>query len=263
MRSRIMIIIAALVLGGLAAVMAATYLNSARVRLDAQSEPVEVLVAQEEIPRGTSAEDLFTKKLVTTQKIPRQFIAAGAISSQRALDGQVLSVGLSQGEQLTSGRFQYPSQAGIAYSVPANYVALSIAVDKVTSVSGLLRPGDQVMVIGTVASGSKDKPAVSTKVLVPKARVLAVGSDSGAGSQNQPTTQQAGGLMGAAGRTQADSTVNAVTVAVSPSDAERIVYVANLGEGKGDRSIWCALLPVKTTTVPATAGRSSMNILAR
>jgi len=262
MRSRIAIIIVALVLGGLAAVMAATYLNSARVRLDAQSQPVEVLVAQEDIPRGTTAEDLFTKKLVTSQKIPRQFVAAGAISSQRAIEGQVLSVPLSSGEQLTSSRFQYPSQAGLAYTVPENFVALSIPVDKVTSVSGLLRPGDQVTVIGTVAYGSGNEAPIWTKVLVPKARVLAVGTDSGTGTQTQADSQQSGGLMGAASRSQ-DSAVNAVTLAVSISDAEKIVYVANEGDGKGDRSLWLGLLPIKTTTVPATKGRTQTNILAR
>lgn len=262
MRSRIVIIVAALVMGGLAAMLAAGYLNSARLRLDAQAQPVEVLVANEDIPRGTSSADLFAKKLVSVEQIPRQFVAAGAISSERAVDGQVLSVPLTSGEQLTAGRFQYPSQAGLAYSVPDNYLAVSIPVDKVSSVSGLVRPGDQVAVLGTVGGSSGDPKSISTRVIVPKARVLAVGADSGAGTQSTTDSQQSSGLLGAASRTQ-DSAINAVTLALSPSDAEKVVFVANVGEGKGDRSLWVALLPVKAASVQQTRGRTSATIFER
>jgi len=262
MRSRIVIIIVALVLGGAAAVMAATYLNSARIRLDAQSQPVEILVAQEDVPRGTASDELFAKKLVVAQKIPRQFVASDAISSQRAIDGQVLAVPLTAGEQLTTGRFQYPSQAGLAYSVPADYIAVSIPVDKVSSVSGLLRPGDMVAVMGTVERGDGSSKTTITKILIPKARILAVGTDSGAGTEANGDGQSAG-LMNAASRDQSEGSVNAVTLALSPTDAEKVVFVANEGIGKGDRSLWLALLPVKATQIEATKGQTAKTALGR
>jgi len=261
MRSRIVIIVVALVLGGVAAIMAATYLNSARVRLDAQSQPVEVLVAQENIERGTPSDELFAKKLIVAQKIPRQFVAADAISSQRAIDGQVLAVSLTAGEQLTTGRFQYPSQAGLAYSVPSDYIAVSIPVDKVSSVSGLLRPGDLVAVMGTVEQPSgKDKVTV-TKILVPKARILAVGTDAGTGTSSE-TNSGSKSVMSAASRDQNQTEVNAVTLALSPADAEKVVFIANEGSGKGDRSLWLALLPVKTTSIAITKGQTAKTALS-
>lgn len=258
MRSRVVIIIVALVLGGVAAVMAATYLNSARVRLDAQSQPVEVLVAQEAIERGTAADELFAKKLIVVKKIPRQFVAADAISSQRAIDGQVLAVALTPGEQLTAGRFQYPSQAGLAYSVPTDYIAVSIPVDKVSSVSGLLRPGDLVAVMGTVELEASGEKVMVTRILIPKARILAVGADSGT-SKKDDAESQSSGLGSAGNRTEAE--INAVTLALSPADAEKVVFVANEGSGKGDRSLWLALLPVKSTQISPTAGQTSKTAL--
>lgn len=260
MRSRIVIIVVALILGGAAAVMAATYLNSARIRLDAQSQPVEVLVAQEDVERGTASDELFAKKLVVVQKIPRQFVAADAISSQRAVDGQVLSVSLTAGEQLTTGRFQYPSQAGLAYSVPSDYIAVSIPVDKVSSVSGLLRPGDLVAVMGTLEQGTDAAKVTSTRILIPKARILAVGADSGVASQSEGADGDSG-LMGAANRDQGQAEINAVTLALSPVDAEKVVFVANEGAGKGDRSLWLALLPVKTTDIAPTTGQTAKTAL--
>lgn len=261
MRSRIVIIIVALALGGVAAIMAATYLNSARIRLDAQSQPIEVLVAQEDIQRGVPADELFAKKLVVVQKIPRQFVAADAVSSQRAVDGQVLAVSLTAGEQLTAGRFQYPSQAGLAYSVPSDYIAVSIPVDKVSSVSGLLRPGDMVAVMGTVEQDLKGAKVTATKILVSKARILAVGADSGAGAKSDSGAESAG-LMNAAARDQNQAEINAVTLALSPADAEKVVFVANEGSGKGDRSLWLALLPVKATDITPTNGQTAKTALS-
>ena len=133
MRSKVLIIIAALVLGGVAAVLAANYLQSARTDIAAESEPVGVLVAQEDLPRGLSSAELVEKGLVAEEKIPRRFVAGDAVSSIRSIEDQVLAVPVSAGEQLTRGRFQYPAQAGLAYTVPEDFVALSIDVDPVTT----------------------------------------------------------------------------------------------------------------------------------
>jgi pilus assembly protein CpaB len=263
MRSRIIIIVVALILGGAAAVAAATYLNSAKVRLDAQSKPVEVLVATQDIDKGTSADELFEKKLVEVQEVPAQFVAADAISSQRAIEGQVLSVDLSSGEQLTAGRFQYPSKAGLAYNVPETYVAVSVPVDKVSGVAGLVKPGDQVVVLSTIdevtnPGTDQEFTTTVTKIIIAKARVLAVASDSGAGTTS---TQGTGGALSGSSAAE-DKSAGTVTLALSPADAEKVVYSVNAGAGGTDRSIWLALLPTTfTSDVPATSGQTAATVL--
>lgn len=256
MRSRILIIIVALALGGLAAVMAARYLSTARTRIEAQSKPVEVLVAQEDIPRGTPAEELFEKKLVALEEVPQQFVATDAISSQRSIDGQVLSVPISSGEQLTTGRFQYPSQAGLAYNVPESYVAVSIPVDRVSGVSGFTKPGDNVALLTTIETGEDDNAQVITKTLVAKARVLAVGASTGVESA-EPERE-----TGALGQTtEAQGDAGTVTLALSPADAERVVFSVNEGAAGGTRSVWLVLLPVQGGDMAGTTGQTSLTVL--
>ena len=254
MRSRIVIIVVALVLGGTAAVFAAQYLNSARSQIQSGARPVEVLVAQQDIPRGTPAEELFQKKLVAREDIPQQFVASGAISSARVIDGQVLAVPLSDGEQLTVGRFQFPSQAGLAYNVPEDYVAISIPVDDVSGVSGFVKPGDNVALMATVkqtaagASADGGVPEQVTKTLVPKARVLAVGTSVGV-EQPQEAEEDGNVLASTSTSRPAQDSPGTVTLALSPADAERVVFAQNEGSA-GERAIWVALLPVRSTGVP-------------
>lgn len=256
MRSRVVIIIVALALGGLAAVMAARYLGAAQSRVESQSQPVEVLVAQMDIDRGTPVEEMFQKQMVALEEIPQQFVAAGAVSSQRSIEGQVLSVPVSSGEQLTTGRFQYPSQAGLAYSVPENYVAVSIPIDGVTGVSGLVKPGDNVALLATIEILEGDQPQVITKTLIPKARVLALGASTGV---EQEVPDEESGALG--GTTQSTDAAQTVTLALEPADAERVVFSVNEGAAGGPRSVWLVLLPAQGGGVIETSGQTAQTVL--
>lgn len=252
MRSRILIIVLALALGGAAAVLAANYLRSARTDISAQSEPVEVLVAQENLPRGLSAEELISRKLVKIERVPRRFVAGDAVSSARAIEGQVLAVPLSAGEQLTKTRFQYPEQAGLSYSVPEGFVAVSVGVDDVTGVAGLLKPGDNVMVFTTFEpEGGKSKSFTMTTV--GKAKVLAVAdlvsAEQAAANEADAQNTKSGGLASNRSAT-AQATYRNVTLALSPEDAERLVYSREIG------SVQLALMaqnaPEPTKPAPVT-----------
>lgn len=236
MRSKVLIIIAALVLGGVAAVLAAGYLRSARSDITAESEPVTVLVAQEDLPRGLSATELQDQGLVAEEEIPRRFVAGDAVSSIRQIEGQVLAVPVSAGEQLTKGRFQYPAQAGLSYTVPEDYVALSVPVDQVTGVSGLLKPGDSVVVYATYTDAGEE--AVDfTAMAVGKAKVLAVGAETSAENASTAEDQETNAGVLATGRAQ-EATVEyqTVTLALSPEDAQQVVFGAETG------SLYLALL---------------------
>lgn len=251
MRSRLFMIIVALVLGGIAAVVAARYVTGARSSVEAESKPITVLVAQEDIPRGLSAEELIAKKMIVRQEVPRRFVAAGAVSSDRTLEGMVLATPLSKGEQVTSARFQIPSQAGLAYSVPEDFVAISIPNDAERGVSGLIKPGDRVAVYVTL---TRDNPEI-TKMMLADARVLAVGGTLGAEDRQAAEGNDRGSL--AANRTS-ESQQNApstITLGVSAADAERLIFA----EEKG--LVWVALLPATTTEIPATKGQNVKTVL--
>lgn len=250
MRTKILILVVALIVGGIAAVMAARYLTQARTTIEAESEPIQVYVAKEDIPRGLSAEELISKKLIVLQPVPRRFAAAGSISSGKALEGRVLAAPLTAGEQVTTARFELPTTAGLAYSIPADFLAVSIPVDEVKGVSGLVKPGDHLMVFLTLSPGPSGEKEY-THSLLEDVKVLAVGgklqsAESAQGDDGvlAVSREQGGGQGGQA------SNVRSVTVAVSPADAERLILAEESGK------VWCALRPASAEELPQTKGQT-------
>jgi len=253
MRSRVFILVAAVVLGIAAALVTAQYLRGATARLTREAEPVQVLVATQDVPRGTTAEEALKQGLIQVQEVPQRYVSASAVSSARGIEGQVLAAALSKGEQVTRARFQFPSEAGLSFAIPDGFVAMSIPADDVTCVGGMLKSGDWVMVTATFDPGPNGKDAES-RILLSKARVLAVGIDTGTGSTNEGSEQD-GSLNVTARSSGGNATqVATVTLALKPADVEKVVFAERQG------SVWLALLPTTETEVPATVGRNIKTI---
>lgn len=246
MRSKILIAVVAIMLGGVAALAAFVYLSGVQRAAEAGSTMTSVLVAVEDIPRGTSANELLSSGAVVAKKMPLRYVPEDAISSVMGVTDQVLAVPLSTGEVLTSARFQYPSQAGLAFNVPAGFVAVTIPVDDARGVAGLVKPGDRVALMITITSrsGAGDQ----TGYAVPGAKVLAVGRSTGTERSTARTGGSGGALGGGSAETEAASTI---TLAVTALDAEKVVFAAESGR------LWLALLPTTesaaATSTPMTA----------
>ena len=251
MRTKAIIIVIALVLAGIATALAVNYVNSARSEVAASSEPIEVLVAQEDIPRGLSAEELIAKEMIVLEEVPQRYVAADAISSARAIEGQVLNTPLSKGEQVTSARFSVPSSAGLAYSVPSDQVAIAIPVDEVRGISRLVRPGDRVAVFVTLENGpDATEEGDITRLLLPEAKVVAMGGTLT--SEQAPSTADTEGNGGGAFATADEQTdaPRVMTLSVTPVDAEKLVFAQETGK------VWLALLPATAQEAPTAPGRS-------
>jgi pilus assembly protein CpaB len=256
MRSKILILVVALALAGAATVLAVNYLNGARSSIASESEPIQVLVAQDNLPRGLSIEELTAQGLVKIEQVPRRFVAADAVSSARIVEGQVLAVPLSAGEQLTKTRFQFPSQAGLSYTVPEGYIGLTVAVDEVSGVAGLLKPGDMVMLFATMKPKGNDQTAYTT-LLIPKARVLAVGKTVTAEASGQSEAQQGGILTSTSTSSgSSDGLYRSVTLALTVADASRVAFVQELG-------VLQLGLISQTSAATATVGPTSFSNVAR
>lgn len=252
MRTRIVLLVVALVMGGAAAFMTARYLTGIRTEVSAQAKPVDVLVATQDIPRGISSADLFERGIVKMQKVPQRFVAAGAISSKRVIEGQVLSASLSAGEQLTRARFEYPGDAGLSYTVPAGYVAVAIEVDEVKGISGLLKPADSVGIFATLQPDPTKKNLV-TKLLVPTAKVLAVGMSVGGEEEDAEAEGGSGGAL--SGRSASKEAPKSATLALSAVDAARVVLAEESG------TIRLVLLPPDLAEMPKVASQTVASVL--
>jgi len=114
-------------------------------------------------------------------------------------------------------RFDYPADAGLAYTVPEGHVAVSLAVDDVSGVSGLVKPGDSVIVFASYEPSGRESAV--TKAAIGRARVLAVGETISAETA-QADQEQDGGVLGQDATQAEKETYRTVTLALSVDDAQ-------------------------------------------
>jgi pilus assembly protein CpaB len=97
-----------------------------------------------------------------------------------------------------------------------NYRAISVPISGAAAVSGMIKPGDYVDLLGTFSMPSKNNPQLTenvTSTLFPKVKVLAVGNQVG----NDP------GQI-------ARSSSSTITFEVEPNVAEIIVFAQHSGQ---------------------------------
>jgi len=249
MRSRLIIIVVAVVLGGVAAFLAVQYLQAQQARITQGTELVTVLVAGQDLPVGMTGEEVLSKGYVAQRQIPRQYVAASAVSSRAALNGKVVAQPVSRDEQVTSGMFKYAVDVGLASSTPKDYVAISIPYEPSRGVGGMLRPGDSVAVFGTF-SGIATKGTV-TKLMLAKVKVLAIGAQLGAAAQGG-TVSNTVSLSNVGGDSQSASTI---TLALTPADAEKLVFAEE------NAKVWLALFSPTDPNMPVTPGATLAQVL--
>jgi pilus assembly protein CpaB len=140
---------------------------------------------------------------------------------------------VAAGEQLTLGKLAYPkglgAGAGLASATPVGKRAITIAVDNVASLAGMLKPGDYVDVISLLpvpveaADGTQAKQAAVVP-LFQNVLVLAVGQDTG--------TSSAPGVEQARYKEETKTTEASllITLALSPQEANLLAFAQEQGK---------------------------------
>ncbi len=284
MKLRIILLFLALIIGAAAVFGVIVYINGMRASMEEEIEKVEVLVAAQNIPKEMPVEALAESEMVETAGIPRRYIAEGALTSLDGYEGYVVANHINKGEQITTTNFAKPEDMGLVFVIPDGMIAVSIPVDEVIGVSNLLNVGDRVNVIATFkelsdeekeqieeaaaegevaglegAEGYKEYseeiaeilalPGI-TKTLLWNVEVLYVGV-------REVTVRSAenGGILGVQTSTERTSKeISTVTLAVTPDDSEKIVFLENFG------SVWLALVPIDGIEKEDTTGRTYNNI---
>ena len=248
MRSRMVMLGLALLLGLGAAIGVASYLSGVRAQVQKEVDPVETLVAQENIPAGTSIKDLAAKGRLGRVAIPKKYVAEGAINSLETLDESVTAVSVSRGEQLTPAKFEPVNEAGLSYAIPKGMVALTIPLDEVRGVGTMMQPGDEVSILVTFSPGPEGED--STRTLLQKVPVLAVGKVMEKASKPKPNGVLAGARQIGPAAQPAEEPKRIITLAVTPSNAEKVVFAQEQGK------VWLSLMPAPDNQAVATAGRN-------
>jgi len=209
--------VAALGFAGLAVVLADRHISEAIARQQAAAKvtppvTVPVVVAKYDLVAGeaVSADNM------AVRPIPVDLAPGSALRPEQfdAKLGMRLARGLRSGEPLLSEILQPAETGGLSARVRQGIRALTIAVDDVNAVSGMLRPGDRIdLLFSARAQGADSGAAVeSARVLVQNVAVLATGR------QLKPGADES-----------ASRPFTSITVELSPEDATRLVVAQRAG----------------------------------
>jgi pilus assembly protein CpaB len=209
-RQALFFLILALVLGGLAAVLALQVLRPGTATPDVapgEISAVDVVVASRDLPSGSlvGADD------VRTIRWPADAVPAGYSSSVSEVVGRGLLLTVRENEPMLSSKLARPEAGGgMSISIPEGKRALTFRVDDIIGVGGFVRPGHKVDVLVTVgADGGGGQP--TTRMVLQNIAVAATGSTVEPNPQGEPET------------------VPNVTFHLDPSQAERLVMAARNG----------------------------------
>jgi len=204
-----LILVVAVILGGLAAFLARGWLQSHSTQADAQ-KTVPILVATDTLPFGAP----IGAKDVREIDWPAQSSPEGAFANFAELTKNGRRITLSpfvRDEPIISSKVSAPDQrASLSAIIEKGKRAVTVAVDDVRGVAGFIFPGDFVDVALTRTDNSAG-PQNFSAVILQHVKVLAIDQMAGQ-RQEHPTVAKA------------------VTVEVDPDQALRILLAANVGK---------------------------------
>lgn len=146
---RTIIVVAAVLVAAIAAFANYAYLSSVQDRAYKNAERLKVFVVSKDIPKGLPGENALQGEFLKADEIPREFRPGTAITDVAPIRGKVAVTNLSAGQVVVDGMFVDPKVAQVTFAqrIPQGEVAITIQVDQVKGVAGLLVPGDKVNIL--------------------------------------------------------------------------------------------------------------------
>lgn len=132
----------------------------------------EVVVTTVNVPGKT----MLTNEMLTLKKVPLEYLHPQAIQKKEEAIGTITVMPLVQGEYILQSKIAKRNEVknGLAYVVPSGKRAVTVAVDEVSGVAGLLKPGDHVDVAATVNIPDGQREIPHSLVVLQDIQILAV-----------------------------------------------------------------------------------------
>jgi pilus assembly protein CpaB len=196
----------------LAVIFCASY-NPLSPRIDPREfgDRRKVVVANQDIPLG---EKITAEQLALTP-IPNGPVQEGVFRKMDEVVGRVAITPIGVRETITNMKLAPSGGAGLSAVIPEGYRAMTIKVDDVVSVSGIIMPGSFVDIVAIIVpvseAGATNGPI--SKIVLQNIKVLASGAKIySPENQGEPRT------------------MSALTLQVTPEQAEKLVLAANEGK---------------------------------
>jgi len=232
---------AAIVLALVAGIGVYMYASGADNRAQENASFVTAFVANADIAKGTTGDELVQAGLITQEKVAKGSVPPGMITSLDQLAELQTAGPISTKQFITAGSFVSTKDgAGGAFSnsiEAEDLVAVTVTVDADRGVANQITPGDHVDI--AVPTQNTETAGVTYDYMLSDVKVLAVGAST--------TTQAAApapeGDAADASAPPAPQNSGVLTFEVTKADALRIIS-ANSGSSK----IYLVLLPPSTVS---------------
>jgi pilus assembly protein CpaB len=203
------------------------YVGGLKDKAYGNAKRVKVYMVKQDIPRGTYGQEAQAKAEIVQTEIAQQWYPPNAITNLKDIQGQVAVADLSTNQIVVKGMFADPSTVNASLASRLNpvqgadQVAVTIQVDQVHGVAGLLQPGDYVNVMElSGSSGGATGGALfpgNARYVYQKVLVLAVG----ASPVSQPGDTQAASAGGSSNLTPRQNS-GLITLMVPAEAAQRV-----------------------------------------
>jgi pilus assembly protein CpaB len=206
--NNLIILVVAVVLGGIAAVLARNWLAS-RARMT-EANVGTIVVAAAPLAFGTELTTDNTKEIPWSTAV----LPEGAFATRAALleGGRRMALALiARNEPILRSKVTKPNEPATLSSVLApGKRAVTVRVDDVRGVAGFIEPGDLVDVVLIRTEAESRSNQSYSDVILQAAKVLAIDQITGE-------------------RTDKPTIAKAVTLEVAPEDAQKILLATNIG----------------------------------
>lgn len=206
-----LILLAALGVGGLAAMSTKNYIAQKIESIEAKDKDktmVKVVVAKQDLDRGS----VLSGENMATRDIPKEWVHSDAITPDQfnRADGARLALPANAGEPVLWAQVENEKAGSFSTKLEMGRRAVTLPVDEISSISGMLAPEDLIDIIVSVQKDTRSY----TFTLLQSMRVLATGT-----KVSQTDTDEEG----------KPSTFTTVTLDTSPEDAKKLIAAREVG----------------------------------
>lgn len=171
MNTRRMTLLLAILLAIATGWLTLNYVNGLkRTELANNGAPRTVVVAAVDIPARTT----ITPNMLQERTLPSSAVEPDAFQQPSQAAGQLSLITIPAGSQVSVSKVGRPQDVGLPVRLAPGKRAVSIAIDKVKGISGMLEPGDLVDIIAIPPRSGNELPQAAA--ILRGIRVLAVGS---------------------------------------------------------------------------------------
>ena len=166
---RTLILVAAIAIGAVAAFLVWGYVGGIQDKAYGNAEKVKVFIVKQKVTKGTYGEEAKAQKLIVEDDIPKKFFPPNAIRNLDAdLGGKVAVNDLAVNQIVTTDMFADPIAVQTTFADRLEKIrgkdqtAITISVDTIHGVAGLLQPGDYVNVMAVPPCGGATANSTDT-----------------------------------------------------------------------------------------------------